>query len=161
MRAYLCGAIEYSPDHGRAWRAQLAPLFREIGHEWYDPAEDEQKCLSDEEVANFRGWKASDLPRFQETVRKIIHFDLDIIEEQTDYIVAYWDEHATKGAGSQGELTFAFRNGIPVYLVMGMPREKISGWLLGCATATFEDFESLKAFLREKYASRLVGQGKR
>jgi hypothetical protein len=161
MRAYLCGAIEYSPDNGRAWRARLAPFFREIGHQWYDPAEDERKCLTDEEMTNFRAWKTSDIARFQRVVRKIIHFDLDIIEEQTDYIVAYWDEHATKGAGTQAELTIAFRNGTPVYLVMGMPREKISGWVLGCATEIFEDFESLRSFLREKGAPRLAEQGKR
>jgi hypothetical protein len=158
MRAYLGGAIEYSPDKGRRWRSELTPILRELGHEWYDPAEDEQKNLDAEEVAQFRKWKATDFPRFQQAIRKIIQYDLDWIEHHTDYIICFWDEYGVKGAGTQGELTIAFRRGIPVYLVLGMPREKVSGWLLGCATEVFEDFESLKEFLRAKYAAQLAEQ---
>jgi hypothetical protein len=156
MRAYLCGAIEYSPDHGRGWRNALAAVLRDLGHEWYDPAEDERKNLDDDELAGFRGWKLTDLPRFQQTIRKIIAWDLEQIERRTDYIICYWDEHAGKGAGSQGELTVAHRRGIPVYMVLGTPRERVSGWLLGCATEVFEDFDSLGMFLRDKYATAKV-----
>jgi hypothetical protein len=152
MRVYLSGGIEYCPDQGRKWRADLAPALRELGHDPYDPAQDEQKTLDDHEVEQFRQWKGSDLPRFQRAVRKIIHFDLDRLEHHTDYIVCFWDEGATKGAGTHGELTVAFRRGIPVYLVLGMPVDKVSGWILGCATEVFPDFDSLKHFLREKYA---------
>jgi hypothetical protein len=156
MRVYLGGAIEYSPDKGRGWRSELTPMLREIGHEWYDPAEDERKNLEEEEIANFREWKANDFPRFQRAIRKIIQYDLDRIEHHTDYIICFWDEHAGKGAGTQGELTIAHRREIPVYLVLGMPRERVSGWLLGCATEVFDDFESLKKFLRAKYAAQMA-----
>src|SRR6267142_1372880 len=109
MRAYLSGAIEYAPDHGRAWRASLAPFLRSIGHEVYDPVQDEKKDLTEDELANFRAWKTSDLQRFQQTIRKIIAYDLDWIEQRTDYIICYWDEHVLKGAGTQAELTIAYR----------------------------------------------------
>jgi hypothetical protein len=42
--------------------------------------------------------------------------------------------------------------GVPVYLVLGMPLEKISGWILGCATQVFTDFEQLKCYMAAKYA---------
>lgn len=158
MRVYLCGAIEYSPDNGRRWRSELTPVLRGIGHEWYDPAQDERKNLDEEEIAHFREWKTTDFPRFQQAIRKIIHYDLDWIEKQTDYIICYWDEHAAKGAGTQAELTIALRRDIPVYLVLGMPREKVSGWLLGCATEVFEDFDSLTIFLRTNYAAQWAEQ---
>ncbi len=158
MRAYLSGGIEYSPDRGRGWRAQLTPVLRELGHSIYDPAEDERKNLDDDEVQHFRSWKATDLARSQQTIRKIIHYDLDHIEQKTDYIVCYWDESATKGAGTHGELTLAFRKEIPVYLVLGLPREKVSGWILGCATEVFDDFCAIKSYLREKSARQLTAQ---
>jgi hypothetical protein len=158
MRAYLGGAIEYSPDRGRRWRSELTSVLRELGHEWYDPAQDERKNLDEEEVMDFRKWKTSDFPRFQRAIRKIIQYDLDQIEHHTDYIICFWDEHAGKGAGTQGELTFAFRRKVPVYLVLGMERDKVSGWLLGCATEVFEDFDSLKKFLRANYAAQLAEQ---
>jgi len=152
MLVYLCGSIEYSPDGGRGWRADLTPfLEQELGHAVYDPALDEKKNLTDEELLGFRDWKTRDLPRFQQTLRKIIHYDLDWIEERADYLVAYWDAYAQRGAGTQGELTLAHRRGIPVYLVLGMPLGEVSGWVLGCATEVFSDFEKLRTRLQMRY----------
>jgi hypothetical protein len=144
MRAYLSGAIEYAPDHGRTWRAAITPFLESLGHEVYDPALDVKKNLSDEEVANFRGWKHSDLARFQATVRKIIDYDLEWIAKRTDFIVCLWDEYAQKGAGTQAELTFAYRLNIPVYLVANIPITHISGWIIGCSTEIFWSLEQLR-----------------
>lgn len=152
MRVYLSGAIEYAPGHGRAWRAQVTPFLESLGHAVYDPAMDARKNLTEHELANFRSWKSTDLPRFQQTVRKIIAWDLDWIAQRTDYIVCYWDEHCSRGAGTQGELTLAYRNGIPVYLVAGMPVVDISGWILACCAEVFPDFEGLQGFLSRRYA---------
>lgn len=153
MLAYLSGAIEYAPDLGKSWRAQITPFLQALGHEVYDPAQDEKKNLSDEEVREFRKWKGSDLGRFQGTIRKIIAWDLDWIEKKSDYVVCYWDEAAGRGAGTQGELTLAHRAGVPVYLVLGMPVEKVSGWILGCATEVFGSVEELCDRLAARYGS--------
>jgi nucleoside 2-deoxyribosyltransferase len=150
MLVYLCGAIEYAPDFGKAWRAEVTAFLRELGHDVYDPALDEKKNLSDEEVRDFRKWKSSDLPRFQQTIRKIIAYDLDLVERDCDCIVAYWDEFSGRGAGTQGELTVAHRRGIPVYMVTAIPVEKISGWILGCASHVFTSFDELKAQMAEE-----------
>src|SRR6185503_4155056 len=121
--------------------------------EGYYPPGDEQKNLTHTEVGEFRSWKKTDLARFQQTVRKIIAYDLDLIERECDAIVCYWDEYAGRGAGTQGELTFAHRMGIPVYLICGMPVEQISGWLLGCATEVFANFEEFQEFMNSKLAA--------
>jgi hypothetical protein len=152
MRAYLSGAIEYAPDHGRAWRSAITPFLHSLGHQVYDPALDEKKNLTDHEVANFRSWKSADLPRFQQTIRKIIAYDLDWIEHKTDYIICYWDEHVLKGAGTQAELTIAYRLKIPVYLVTSMPVTSISGWILGCSANVFANFDDLQSFLAQEFA---------
>lgn len=131
----------------------MKPLLKGLGHEMYDPAEDEQKNLSDTEMREFRSWKRTDLPRFQQTVRKIIAYDLDLIERRCDGIICYWDRNAGKGAGTQGELTFAHRRGIRVYLICGVPVEEISGWLLGCATEVFTSFEEFQKFMISSTAS--------
>ncbi|MGZ4786995.1 MAG: hypothetical protein ACXVZX_00640 [Terriglobales bacterium] len=154
MLAYLSGSIEYSPDYGKSWRADITPFLRELGHDVYDPALDEQKNLDEQEVREFRRWKTSDLRRFQQTIRKIIAWDLEWIEQKSDYVICLWDEAAARGAGTHGELTIAHRLGIPVYVVLGMPLEKVSGWILGCATEVFTSFGELKAFLLSKYEAR-------
>lgn len=152
MLAYLSGSIEYSPDHGKAWRAELTPFLHSLGHSVYDPAQDEKKNLSDGEYDAFRAWKHSDLPRFQQVIRKIIAYDLDWIEHRSDYVVAYWDHYATRGAGTQAELSLAHRAGKPVYLVAGMPLGEVSGWILGCSSEVFTSFDDLRHHLRRRYA---------
>ena len=55
MLAYLAGSIEFAEDMGKNWRREVRRfLERTLGHQVYDPAEDEKKNLSDEESANFR-----------------------------------------------------------------------------------------------------------
>ena len=160
MLFYLAGSIEYSPDFGKGWRAQVTPLLRAHGHQVYDPAEDERKNLTETEAREFRSWKTRDLARFQNTVRKIIAYDLDLIEQRCDAVLCYWDEYAARGAGTQGELTFAHRLGRPVYLVCGVPMESVSGWLLGCATEVFHDLGQFRDFVTAGF-SREASAGTR
>jgi nucleoside 2-deoxyribosyltransferase len=154
MLAYLCGPIEFAPDGGKLWRRKLTPFLHDnLGHRVYDPAEDETKDLTDEEVRNFRGWKQTDVERFRRVVRKIIQYDLDIIENRTDYVICCLNGGAAAAAsgGTSSELTFAHRRGIPVYLVSDLPVQEISGWMLACADRVFSNVEDLKKFLLERY----------
>jgi nucleoside 2-deoxyribosyltransferase len=152
MLAYLSGPIEFANDGGKLWRRKLAPFLRDdLGHRVYDPAEDEKKNLTDEEVAHFREWKSTDVERYRRTVRKIIAFDLDLIEHKADYMVCYWEEADNVSGGTSAEMTAAHRKGIPVYLVTPRPAAEISGWMLACADAVFPTVEELKKFLTARY----------
>ncbi len=155
MLAYLCGPIEFAAEGGRMWRRKLSPfLTEELGHRVYDPAEDEKKNLSEEEAAHFREWKTTELDRFRAVVRKIIQFDLQIIENKADYVICLWDEQAPRSGGTAAELTAAFRKGLPVYLVTPMPIAQVSGWMLACADHIFASVDELKDFLRSRYSKR-------
>src|ERR1700723_2480028 len=152
MLGHLSGPIEYEPAGGRLGGRKLAPYLREqLGHRVYDPAEDERKNLTDGEAAHFREWKSTDVERFRRVVRKIIAFDLDIIENHADYLICYWDALAKSG-GTSAELTIAHRKGIPVYLVTSLPTKELSGWMLGCSDQVFRSVEELKAFLTARFA---------
>lgn len=152
MLAYLCGPIEFTSDGGKLWRRKLTPFLREkLGHRVYDPAEDEKKNLSDEEVAHFRAWKTSDVERFRRVVRKIIQFDLDLIENKADYLICFWEDATSLSGGTPAELTVAYRKGIPVYLVTQLALADVSGWMLACADQVFASIEDLKKFLQERY----------
>ena len=160
MLFYLAGSIEYSPDFGNTWRAEITPFLQSLGHAVYDPAEDETKNLNEVEVREFRSWKKSDLPRFLQTIRKIIAFDLDLIETRVDALLCYWDQYAGRGAGTQGELTFAHRIGVPVYLICGIPVEQVSGWLLGCSSEVFTSVEEFREFAHSKFLLNKVSAGR-
>ena len=146
---YLSGAIEHASDGGTGWRLEIRRFLEaELSQRVYDPAADQRKNLSEEELAGFRRWKLEAPERFQATVRKIIAWDLDRVESAADYLIALWDEAAARGGGTAAEITLAYRAGKPVYLVLGMPRAAASGWVLAAATEVFEDFEGLKEFLK-------------
>jgi nucleoside 2-deoxyribosyltransferase len=153
MLAYLCGPIEFTEDGGRLWRHKLAPFLRDqLGHRVYDPAEDEMKNLTEEEAAHFREWKTTDLDRFRRTVRKIVAFDLDLIENKADYLICYWPSENAHSGGTSAELTVAHRKGIPVYLVTPIPIDQVSGWMLACSDQLFTSIEGLKEFLVARFA---------
>jgi nucleoside 2-deoxyribosyltransferase len=154
MLAYLCGPIEFAADGGKLWRRKLTPfLHNELGHRVYDPAEDEKKNLTDEEAGNFRDWKRTDIERFRRVLRKIIQFDLDIVENKADYVICCLNGQAAVvlSGGTSSELTFAHRRGIPVYLVTDIAVQDISGWVLACADRVFANVDELKKFLLERY----------
>jgi nucleoside 2-deoxyribosyltransferase len=153
MLAYLCGPIEFAEDGGRLWRRKLAPFLRDqLGHRVYDPAEDERKNLTEEEAAHFREWKISDLDRFRRTVRKIIAFDLDLIENKADYVICFWPSENAHSGGTSAELTVAHRKGIPVYLITPIAVDQVSGWMLACSDQLFTSIEGLKEFLVARFA---------
>jgi nucleoside 2-deoxyribosyltransferase len=152
MLAYLCGPIEFAEDGGKLWRRKLTPFLQDtLGHRVYDPAEDEKKNLSDEEASQFRSWKTSDLDRFRRVVRKIISFDLDLIENKADYVICFWGGPATQSGGTAAELTVAHRKGIPVYLVTSLAVDEISGWMLACSDHVFRTIDELKEFLAARF----------
>ena len=154
MLAYLCGPNEFAADGGKMWRRKLTPfLHNELGHRVYDPAEDEKKSLTDEEAAHYREWKETDVERFRRVVRKIIQFNLDIIENKADYVICCLNGvgAATTSGGTSSELTFAYRQGIPVYLVTDVGVGEVSGWMLACSDRVFPNVEELKKFLLERY----------
>lgn len=149
--AYLSGAMERAPDRGRAWRERLLPLLEELGHGWFHPNAEEHLVVSAEERSSLRRWKADGDPSFGPLMRRIIRHDLTALE-RSDYLIAYWDEHAAGSGGTPSEITLMHYWGRPVYLVLGVERESVSAWVLGCATRIFGSFEELAAHLRAEGA---------
>lgn len=150
MQVYLAGAIEAAPDGGRQWRDELRPfLENELGHTVHDPTDLEFNVVPPAEYSEFREWRESDFPRFQQAMHRIIKQDLRCILFETDYIICNWDKYVEKGGGTQGELTLAFVHNIPVYMITKIPLSQISSWILGCVTQIFDSFDTLKEHLKQ------------
>lgn len=152
-RAYLASAMEYAPDGGVEWRREIIPVLERLGHTYYDATQVEYNLLTAEEKANFKNWKRNDHARFRQLMRKIIDHDLGELLEGADYVIARWDEWTKLGGGTHGEITCAYRAGIPVYFIAAIQRDQISGWILGCADEVFDDLPALASFLKKKYQS--------
>ncbi len=144
--------MEFSPDGGRQWRERIRSwLEQTLNHGVYDPTMEAQRLLSEEELRDLASWKRTDIERYQKAMRIFIHHDLDVMSSRADYVICFWDEAAARGGGSHAELTVAYRKGIPVYFVTDMPVEQISGWVVGCVSKFFSNFDELKVFLSATY----------
>jgi hypothetical protein len=153
MLAYVCGPIESAEQSAKLWRHKLTAFLREkLGHRVYDPVEDDRKNLTQEEIDNFHRWKMTDMDRFRRVARKIIAFNLELIERKADYLICHWDSETIHNGGMCAELTAAHRKGIPVFLVATVPVEEIGAWALGCSDQLFSSVDSLKLFLAARYS---------
>jgi hypothetical protein len=153
MLAYLCGPIDFSQPSGTLWRRKLSPFLRDqLGHRVCDPLEDARKVLTAEEITNFRVWQRTDLDRFRRSIRKLIAFDMELLENRADYVVCYWDSETGSSGATPAALTAAYRKGIPVYLVTSLPVEEIDAWMLGCSDQVFSSIEGLKEFLGARFS---------
>ncbi len=151
MKVYLAGAIEAAPDDGATWRKDMGAFLRtQLDWDSFDPSQHEQDFLTSEEKTHFRSWKSTDIKRFRPVIKKIIDRDLEQLLSKCQAVICLWDDYVIQGGGTHGELTLAYEHEMPVYLVLGMPVEKVSSWIIGCTTEVFESFDELKQFLLAK-----------
>ncbi len=148
-RAYLSGGMEYAADEGRDWRSEMQTwLESELGCTVFNPnVESDRLFRTKYRGIDFRELKTRDIARYRTIVERLVTIDCDEIALRTDFVVVYWDDSAQRGAGTKGELTMAHFFKKPVYMVTAMPPDSIPGWVLGCVSRVFDDFESLKVFL--------------
>jgi hypothetical protein len=148
-RVYLSGGMEYAADEGRDWRRELQGwLERDLGCTVFNPTVESERFLGREAGGiDFRSLKTTDIARYTSIVERLVTIDCDEISARTDFVIVYWDESAQRGAGTKGELTMAHHFKKPVYMVTAVPPDEVPGWVLGCVTRRFSDFESLKKFL--------------
>ena len=151
MRTYLSGGMEYADGEGAGWRTELQGWIEQnLGHEVFNPNVESERIFRRHYAGvDFRKLKMEDIGRYQEIVRQLVEIDCDEIAKRTDYLICYWDESAAKGAGTKGELTMAKYFGKPIYLVTSFRLHDLPGWVLGCVTKIYPNFEELKKFLLE------------
>jgi len=149
MRVYLSGGMEYADGEGVNWRKEMQEwLETTLNHSVFNPNVESDKFFATRYPnIDFREIKKSNLDLYQEIVRRLVDIDCNEIANHSDYVICFWDDGAVKGAGTKGELTMAKFFKKPVYLVTSFPHFDIPGWVLGCTTEIFPNFEQLRQFL--------------
>jgi hypothetical protein len=141
--------MEYAQGEGRDWRELMQVWLEEIlGWEVFNPNRESDRMLAMLcPGRNVRALKSEDPEEFRRVVSQLVDHDCREIAERSDLVICYWDESATRGAGTKGEVTMAKYFGKPVYMVTALPHTDIPGWVLGCTTGFFTSFDLLKTFL--------------
>jgi hypothetical protein len=149
-RVYLSGGMEYAAGEGRDWRSMMQEwLEQELHCTVFNPNRESDRFFRERHAGiDFRAMKAIDMERYRAIAAELVAIDCREIAERTDIVVCYWDASAMRGAGTKGELTMARYCAKPVFLVTDIPAIDIPGWVLGCITRMFPDFDALKDFLK-------------
>ncbi len=153
MIAYLSGAMEFASDEGYTWRKDMTKwLDKNLNHRVYNPVVESSKLIARYGAEDYRIWKKTDTEKYAKFIRLCIDNDINIVRNHADYIICLWDKNVFKGAGTHAEVTIAYEIKKPVYLVNKVPELELSGWIMACSTKIFDDFESLKPFLFDRYS---------
>ena len=150
MIAYLSGGMENAIDEGADWRRMMRSWLKEnLNHDVFDPVIESQKIIMKNDAKDFRTLKKSDPEKFREIFRKLIHQDLKTIIENADYLIVLWDHSVINGGGTHGEVTMAYWENKPIFLVNKLP--DLSAWISSCSSKTYDSFGSLKKDLLKIY----------
>lgn len=167
---YLIGSIEGDKTSlagtGETWRDKITVPLVGLGGEVLDPCKLEKEKLSglhitrlpeyvvsyiDGEKIKVNHWhdlKNASEPhyklRFKSYMNKIIGYDLGLVRK-SDFVIVFWDRWS---AGSSGEITIAYDEGLPIYIVSSM---ELPAWHVGAASKIFLNFEDLIKFLEREY----------
>ena len=162
-KAYLAGRMSKNPNDVK-WREEITPFLEELGFEVLNPYKLEPLQLKGLRPSRlpegFQHWyelRDSEDPlhveRFMKYMRRIIKFDIHIVNNIADLVIVYWDKGCKDGAGTHSEMTSAFITGKPVYCVLEKGT-RLPAWARGCCEELFDSFEDLKKFLVEDWSER-------
>lgn len=167
-KAYLAGRMGTNP-HDREWRKKITPFLEELGFEVLDPYVMEPLQLAGlrpgrlpDGIEHWYQLRDSDDPqhieRFMKYMRRIIHYDIHLVQNEADVVIVYWDKGCRNGAGTHSEMTSAYLAGKSVLCVM---KHRLPAWARGCCEEVFESFDSLKKFLQDEYGREETDKGRK
>jgi hypothetical protein len=147
--------MEFSPDGGREWRERVSRWLEEnLHHRVFDPTVEARLILSAEELENFRKWKTTDIERYRRLMRFIIRHDLEVMANQADYVICYWDEAAVRGGGSHSELTMAHHRASPSTWWRGCQWKRSAAGYWVAPTRSFRTSSDCSRFWRRPMVSK-------
>lgn len=149
---YLSGGMQFAADEGAGWREVLSRRLKELG---YFPID---IFALDQAYANKYGHflrginkDQSHLQRKSNVRKHFIKTDIALVKNDSDAVIAFYDEAFRRGAGSFSECHEAYVNDIPIFLVsdfMDVDKE-VPGWLQAMTTKIFYNFDQLCEYMRD------------
>jgi len=146
---YLSGGMEHAIDLGGEWRLVIADALRELG---YFPLD---ITALDKAYASEHGKLYMDFGEDDELLRKanirkhFVFTDLELLKNDTDAVILYYDESVRRGAGTISEAQFAFLYDIPVFVVSAWEnwQKEVPGWLHALSTKIFTNFDDCMEYM--------------
>ena len=143
--------MEHAADEGSGWRSFLSEDLKEHGYFPLDIsaldtayAKEHGKLYSD-----FGTRTDGELFRKANIRKHFVFTDLQLIKNDSDALIVYYDESVRRGAGTISECQYAYLLDIPVFIVSAWEdwQNEIPGWLHALSTKVFTSFEECVQYL--------------
>lgn len=183
---YLVGGMENEKGLGAKWREDITPRLLDMDFKVLNPCQFEPEQLKgkqtnrlpkkiktyDGKIIKPRHWHelkkapvmTSYHKRFRSYMSPIIHFDLDVVSYECDFLICNWTKGAAAGGGTHAEVSLAHKLGKEVYMVV-QEGVQVPGWIQGCVTengmvGSFDElFETLEKRVGKTKKAKATEEG--
>lgn len=144
---YLSGGMEFAENEGAGWRGRISNALRNLQYFPLDITHlDAEYAKRHGKFLKEFGNDEQGLMLRKAYIRKqFIRTDLELIKNDSDAVIVYYDESVRRGAGTISECQVAFLHDVPIFLVSAWEdwQKEIPGWLHGLTTRVFTDWVDL------------------
>jgi hypothetical protein len=148
---YLSGGMEHAKNLGAEWRLVVGDALREHGYFPLDITSLDKAYAAEhgELYSDFGDGERGELLRKANIRKHFVFTDLQLIKNDTDAIILYYDESVRKGAGTISEAQYAYLHDIPVFVVSAWDdwKKEVPGWLHALSTKIFTSFDDCINYL--------------
>lgn len=142
---YLSGGMEKAVENGAQWRRMISDKLKSFGFTPLDIAALDFEYVKangpvylNQDPDNYLQYKSN-------IRRQFIYTDLRLIIEDSDAVIAYYDQSFKDGAGSFAECQCAYDHEKPLFVVSAF--EHVPSWLKALSTRVFYTFEDLYFYI--------------
>jgi hypothetical protein len=144
---YLSGGMQFAQDLGSGWRLLVAEQLLKRGYEPLDITAIDKAYTAKNNPVYMKHDEENFLQYKSNIRRQFIYTDIRLIKDNSDAVLAYYDESFRRGAGSFAECQLAYDLEKPLFIVSAFPALEIPGWLKALSTKYFLSFEAFYDYL--------------
>lgn len=146
---YLSGGMQFAENEGADWRLEVSKWLKELRYFPLDICELD-KAYAEQYGHFWRDVNKEDFLQRKSNVRKhFVDTDLQLVINDSDALIVYYDESVRRGAGTISECMVAFMHDVPIFLVSYWEdwENEVPGWLQALTTKIFTNFEDLHQYV--------------
>lgn len=145
--------MQFAEDLGGGWRAGISARLRDLDYHPLNITEMDKAYQVKHGQLYFKDDADGDVKKhlkFKSNIRQhFIHADLELIKQNSDAVILYYDQSVRLGAGTLGEAQVAYLHDVPLFVVSewGDDWKEVPGWLQALSTKMFPNFAHLLDYL--------------
>ena len=148
---YLSGGMQHAKDLGSGWRQTESERLKQMGYFPIDISKMDKEYTKQYGQLYFMEKYEKHLEYKSNIRRHFIYADIELVRNDSDALIVYYDESVRRGAGTVSEIHEAYMRDIPVFLVSEYIDwvKEVPGWMQAETTKIFVTFDGLNRYLDE------------